>query len=237
MIYIISLLSPSFIFLAYYFNACLAHNLYITFYTYKNNFHKRIYYYQISALVFSIIIFFISLIFNNKTNFTTLQFSVSYYSNFYLGLIYFGGACVCVYIISKIIYVQSRKQEFFSFLNQSHSEKRKELITQFIRKHIMYLILFLVCYFPNNIILIVQIFSQYKICSECQYYSFVIYLMSSSCFISFLIKLSEPYMKKYLQVVIIFLQKREIKKVFYLCYLFYLLYLRYFISFILTIKN
>lgn len=208
-----SLLSPSFIFLAYYFNACLAHNLYITFYTYKNNFHKRIYYYQISALVFTILIFLISLVFNNKTHFTTLQFSVSYYSNLYLGLFYFGGGCLCIYIITKIFYVQSRKQEFFSFLNQSHSDQKKELITQFVKKHISYLVMFLVCYFPNNIILIIQIFSKYKICSQCQLYSIVIYLMSSSCLISFLIKLSEPYMKKYLQIVIVFIQKQEIRKV------------------------
>ena len=163
--------------------------------------------------MFSILIFFISLIFNNKTHFTTLQFSVSYYSNFYLGLFYFGGGCLCVYIITKIFYVQSRKQEFFSFLNQGHSEQRKELIRQFVRKHILYLVFFLVCYFPNNIILIIQIFSKYKICNECQYYSVVIYLMSSSCLISFLIKLSEPYMKKYLQIVMVFVQKREIRKV------------------------
>jgi len=144
---------------------------------------------------------------------TTIQFSVSYYSNFFLGLFYFGGVGLCFYIIAKILYVQSRKQEFFSFLNQGHSENRKELIRQFVRKHILYLISFLVCYFPNNTILFIQIFSKYKICSECQYYSFVIYLMSSSCLISFLIKLSEPYMKKYLQVIMIFLQKREIRTV------------------------
>lgn len=207
--YIISILSPVSIFLAYFFNACLAHNLYITFYTYKNDFHKRIYVYKITALVLSIVIFFISLIFNNRNNLTTVKFSVSYYPIVYLGFFYLLGGALCLYIIAKIFYVHSKKEELFYFLNQGNCQNRKELISLFLKKHISYLISFLICFFPNNIILIIQIFSYYKICNDCQYYSIVIYLMSSSCLITFMIKLTEPYMQKYLKLIVNFLYKRK----------------------------
>lgn len=201
--------------MAYYFNFCLAHNLYITFYTYKNDFHKRINVYKITALVLSIIILICSIIINHKITTTTNQFTVSFYPVFYLGVFYFAGGCACLYIIMKIIYVHSRQEEFFSFLNQGKSDTRKALISVFVKKHILYLITFLICYLPNNLILIIQIFSKYKICDMCEYYAFVVYLMSSSCLISFCIKLTEPYMQKYIKVVINFLARREFTKVNY----------------------
>lgn len=200
-------------FLAYFFNACLAHNLYITFYTYKNDYHKRIYVYKITALVLSIIVLLGSILFNNKTTVTTVQFTVAFYPLYYLGLFYFAGGCVCFFIILKIIYVHSRQEEFFSFLNQGKSEKRRNLITLFVKKQVLYLISFLICYLPNNIILLIQIFSKYRICDNCEYYAFVVYLISASSLLTFIIKLTEPYMKKYVRMVINFLTRQESKKV------------------------
>lgn len=212
-IYIISLLSPVSIFLVYYFNACLAHNLYITFYTYKNDFHKRIYYYKISALIFSLIVIIVSFLFNSLQNISTNQFSISYYPNIFIGCFYLICLSICVYIITKILYVQSKKSEFFSFLEQGKSNYKKKMIIEFVRKHISYLICFLLCYLPNNVIILIQLFSRYRICNDCFWLSFLIYLMSSSALITFLIKFTEPYMQKYTKLIIVFLKERKFTKV------------------------
>jgi len=212
-IYINSLLSPVSIFLVYYFNACLAHNLYITFYTYKNDFHKRIHYYKISALVLSLIVFILTFLFNSSQNVSTNQFSISHYPNLFIGCFYSIGLAICAYIITKIIYVQSKKSEFFSFLEQGKSDYKKKMIIQFVKKHILYLVLFLICYLPNNVIILIQLFLNYRICSDCFWLSFVIYLMSSSAFITFIIKLTEPYMRKYLKLIVVFIKERKITQV------------------------
>jgi hypothetical protein len=79
----------------------------------------------------------------------------------------------------------------------------------FIRRHIIFLILFLICYMPNNIILLVQTFSEYKICEDCGTYCFLYYIMSVSCSITFALKMTEPYMRKYFKIVAYFIFRKR----------------------------
>jgi hypothetical protein len=113
----------------------------------------------------------------------------------------------------KMIYVQSKKSEFFSFLEQGKNDNKKNIIKEFVKKHISYLLLFLICYLPNNLIILIQIFSKQRICSDCFWLSFVIYLMSSSALITFFIKFTEPYMQKYIKYIVNLIKERKVTQV------------------------
>jgi hypothetical protein len=209
---IISLISPISLFLAYYFNACIAHNLYMTFYGYKNTFDKRIYVYKTGALAGSVIILIISLLFNTGYE-KSVQFSMNYYHFAYIGLFYFSGGALMCYVLYKLFYVVNRREDFFSYLNQNPSKSKKKLITLFVKRHIFFLAIFIACYLPNNIILLLQIFMDYKICTNCNMFTWVIYIMSLSCTFSFVIKFSEPYMQKYIKAVFNFVFRKYDEKV------------------------
>lgn len=204
--YLMSLLSPISMFLTYYFNACIAHNLYVTFYTYKSNYEKRIKFYLCFAVIMIMLILTFSVISNNGVSNTTIRFTITYYTYNFLQVAYIIGLMVIIYIIFKVIYVLNRKEEFFSFLNGgSYEYQRRELIILFVRRHITFLVIFVVCYLPNNIIQVIQTFLPDKICVDCQGYSIFVYLMSLSCTFTFILKMTEPYMRKYLKTVFFYI--------------------------------
>jgi uncharacterized integral membrane protein len=166
--------------------------------------------YKIIALVGGIITILLSILFNNRQNQTSVQFTVSYYPFFFIALVYFIGGVTILYMLFKISFVIRTRGSFFNFLNSGEADSaRKNVISLFVQRHIGFIFTFLCCYVPNNIILLMQIFMSYKICVNCSYYSVCLYLMSLSCTISFIIKLTEPYMQKYIKVVINFLFRKE----------------------------
>jgi hypothetical protein len=213
--YVISLLSPVAMFLAYFFNACIAHNLYITFYAYKNTFNKRIYVYKIGALVGAIIVFIISILLNNRVSDKNEYFTVRYYPFYFIAGLYFVGGIIMVYMIFKTLYVIRKKEEFMSLLNRdensSSEDVRRNILYLFIKRHILFLILFIICYAPNNVVLLVQFFTPYKICFDCNYFSIFVYAMSLSCTFSFVLKLTEPYMQKYIKLIINFILRKQMQ--------------------------
>jgi hypothetical protein len=213
--YLVSLLSPVAIFLSYFFNACIAHNLYITFYGYKNTYGKRIYVYKIGALVGSVFVLLLSLIFNFGSYDKTDLLSVKFYPLFYLGLIYLAGAAVGVYMVWKILFILKKKNDFFNFLNKDNpeNEQRLNVLDTFIKRHLTFIVSFLICYMPNNILILIQLFSWYKICLDCSPFAISVYLMSLSCTVSFVLKMSEPYMVKYVKLVFNYLFRRDVLKV------------------------
>jgi hypothetical protein len=210
--YLVSLLSPVAMFLAYFFNACIAHNLYITFYGYKNTYGKRIYVYKIGALVGSVFVFILSLLFNHGSYDKTEQISVKFYPLFYLGLIYLIGGLIGVYMLIRILFVIKKKNDFFNMINKDDpdNEERINVLTIFIKRHISFIISFLICYGPNNIIILIQLFSWYKICYDCDTLAISVYLMSLSCTITFVLKMSEPYMMRYFKLVFNYVFRKEV---------------------------
>lgn len=208
--YTISLISPIALFLTYYFNACVAHNLYMTFYTYKNNYLKRLKKYYLGAISGILVVLFFSLIFNHNEHRTTIRFSLTYYNYHFIRVIYFFGLLAIIYIVSTIVYILNRRNDFFQSLkDETYETHKKTLIILFVKRHITFLCIFLVCYMPNNIILLIQTFSDYKICNNCESFCFLYYIMSISCSITFTLKMTEPYMQKYIKIVAYFVLRKK----------------------------
>lgn len=203
--YFISLLSPITLFMTYYFNACIAQNLAITFVAYKNNYHKRIQYYKYFSMITCGILLILAVIFNENKNVSSVQFAVNYYNFFYIGMFYFFMLLILLYIIHKLIFIIQNRNQFSSTLVTNQEELNA--INKFILQHTLFLIFFLICYVPNNIIQVIQIFTKEKIISidwdsRNNFYVIFLYLLSASCLISFLIKLTDPYMVKYIGVAL-----------------------------------
>lgn len=203
LMYFISLLSPLTLFLVYYFNACIAQNIAITFIAYKNNYHKRIEYYKVFACITSFFLLVLAIFFNNNRNETSIQFSVNYYSFFYIGLFYTFLLIIMVYVIFKLLFIIKNRNQFTS----SVFKNRNELvaINSFICQHTTYIVFFIICYLPNNIIQLSQIFMTEKIIdidleNRNYIFSFFIYILSASSIISLILKLNDPYMRKYIGV-------------------------------------
>jgi hypothetical protein len=83
----------------------------------------------------------------------------------------------------------------FSIILEGIIDKKKEILNLFIKKQITFLTFFVLCYLPNNIIVLAEVIFKTRISSKDL--SFVIYLLSLSCLISIIIKLTDPYTKKY----------------------------------------
>ena len=206
--WIISLLSPIGLFITYFFACCIAHNLYCTFHNYKNDFDIRSKKYKIYALTMGIFIFFASIIFNkHKTSMTNVKYSMEYYPPFLVIFLYLLGTIAMIYIVIKTIFVIKKKGSFLKFMfKNSQNEKdsfQHQIIALFISRHLLFCYVFIGLFIPNNFVMLLQSFSTNKICTNCNNYSFMIYLISLSCTVDFCIKITEPYTKKYISLLLI----------------------------------
>ena len=206
--WLISLLSPIGLFITYFFACCIAHNLYCYFHNYKNDYDIRLKKYKIYALTMGIIIFFTSLVFNkHKSSMTNVKYSMEYFPSWLVIFLYLLGAIAMVYILIKTIFVIKKKGSFLKFMfkntqNESDNFQHK-IVATFISRHLFFCYFFIGIYIPNNFVIILQSFSNEKICKNCSRYSFMIYLISLSCTVDFTIKVTEPYMKKYISLLLI----------------------------------
>lgn len=216
--WLISIISPLGLFIVYFFTGCIAQNLYCTFHNYKNDFDQRMQKYKIYAAVFGVIVLLSSVIFNeNNVSNTGVKFALKYYPQWFIALLYFAGALGMIFIIIKTLFVVKKKTSFFSFMSKNTSndtdDLRHTVVSLFISRHLMFCYVFIICFLPNNFILILQIFVSVKVCNDCRVYSFMIYLISLSCTFSFVIKMTEPYMKKYIKVVFsLFTRKKSVEQ-------------------------
>ena len=206
--WIISLLSPIGLFITYFFACCIAHNLYCTFHNYKNDFDIRSKKYKIYALTMGIFIFFASIIFNkHNTSMTNVKYSMEYFPPWLVIFLYLLGTCAMIYIIIKTIFVIKKKGSFLKFMfKNSQNEKdsfQHQIVALFISRHLLFCYVFIGLFIPNNFVMILQSFSTSKICTNCNGYSFMIYLISLSCTVDFCIKISEPYTQKYISLLLI----------------------------------
>ena len=205
--WIISLLSPIGLFITYFFACCIAHNLYCTFHNYKNDFDMRLQKYKIYALAMGIIIFFLSLVFNKHNSaMTNVKYSMAYFPSWLVVFLYFLGAYAMIYIIIKTIFVIKKKGSFLKFMFKNSQNERDnfqhQIVALFISRHLLFCYVFIGLFVPNNFIIFLQTFNDTKICKNCSKYSFMIYLISLSCTVDFCIKITEPYMKKYISLLL-----------------------------------
>ena len=206
--WIISLLSPIGLFITYFFACCIAHNLYCTFHNYKNDFDMRLKKYKIYASTMGIFIFFLSFIFNkHNSSMTNVKYSMEYFPSWLVVFLYFLGAYAMVYIIIKTIFVIKKKGSFLKFMfKNTQNEKdnfQHQIVALFISRHLLFCYVFIGLFIPNNFVIFLQAFNDTKICKNCSRYSFMIYLISLSCTVDFCIKITEPYMKKYISLLLI----------------------------------
>lgn len=212
--WIISLLSPIGLFITYFFACCISHNLYCTFHNYKNDFEIRLKKYKIYALTMGIIIFLLSLIFNkHNSSMTNVKYSMEYFPSWLVLFLYFLGAYAMIYILIKTIFVIKKKGSFLKFMfKNTQNEKdnfQHQIVALFISRHLLFCYVFIGLYIPNNFVIILQSFTDTKICTNCSGYSFMIYLISLSCTVDFCIKITEPYMKKYINLLLITFFRRK----------------------------
>ena len=205
--WIISLISPIGLFITYFFACCIAHNLYCTFYNYKNDFDIRLKKYKIYAATMGTFIFLFSIIFNkHNSSMTNVKYSMEYFPSWLVIFLYLLGAVAMIYIIIKTIFVIKKKGNFLKFMfKNSQNEKdnfQHQIVALFISRHLLFCYVFIGLYIPNNFIFILQSFTETKICKNCSGYSFMIYLISLSCTVDFCIKITEPYMKKYFSLLL-----------------------------------
>jgi len=113
-LYVVSFIGPIALAITYWFNYCLADNLYITFYWYKNTYPTRIYFYKTVSYIIIVAIFVFSFMFHQSRRPGNL-FLVDYYGDFYLGIFYLLGFIVNIFIIMKIYHIIYRKEADFVF--------------------------------------------------------------------------------------------------------------------------
>ena len=94
-------------------NACLAHNIYITFKDYKKSYSKRIIFYKYSALILCGVVLILTLfnlnfikISRNDENFTFLL-----YNKGFILIFYFSGFATICYILHKIYYIVMKNDD------------------------------------------------------------------------------------------------------------------------------
>ena len=214
-IWFLSLLSPIGLFITYIFACFIAHNLYCTFHNYRNDFYIRIKKYKIYSLTVGIFIFLLSLFFNKSNSLmTSVKYSMEFFPSWMIIALYLLGAFVMIYIFIKTIFVIKKKGSFMKFMFkniQSENDNfQHQIVAIFISRHLLFCYVFIGLYLPNNFIMLLQAFSKEKICTNCNGFAFSIYLISLSCIVDFCIKISEPYMKKYISLLLsTFFRKKD----------------------------
>ena len=193
---------------------CIAHNLYCTFHNIKNDFDLRLKRYKIYALVIGIIILLFSIICNKHNSpMTSVKYSMEYFQPWLAIILYLFGLYSIIYILLKTIFVIQNKGSFLKFMYKSSQNEKDnfqhQIVAIFISRHLLFCFVFVGIYLPNNFVFIYQSFSDNKICSNCSNYSFMIYLISLSCTIDFLIKITEPYTKSYIKLLLTTFFKKQ----------------------------
>ena len=206
-IWFLSLISPIGLFITYMFACFIAHNLYCTFHNYKNDFYIRINKYKIYCITIGTFVFLLCLFFqNSNSSENSVKYNLAFYPSWLVISLYFLGAFAMIYIFIKTIFVIKKKGSFMKFMFKNiKSEKdnlQHQVVAIFISRHLLFCYVFIGLYLPNHFIVLYQAFSKEKICNNCSGFSFSIYLISLSCTVDFCIKISEPYMKKYISLLL-----------------------------------
>ena len=206
-IWFLSLISVVGLFITYIFACFIAHNLYCTFHNYKNDFNIRISKYKIYCVTIGTFVFLLCLFFqNSNSSANSVKYNLAFFPSWLVISIYFLGAYAMIYIFIKTIFVIKKKGSFLKFMfkniKNEYDNLQHQIVAIFISRHLLFCYVFIGLYLPNHFIVLYQAFSKEKICNNCSGFSFSIYLISLSCTVDFCIKITEPYMKKYISLLL-----------------------------------
>ena len=214
---IITMLNPLIILCIYYWSACITHNLYVTYYNYSHNIDKRIKFYKYLLFIISVA-FYLYTLFNihyNDSQLLSKSFTfISNYTISFLEFFYICGFFMIIYIIIKLYYILSKKEDFISVHeyqeNEERNEKIKNIFNSVISRNISFICYFLITFTPTTIIMIIKYFLG-KTKLQCYYIDYiVIMLISFNGTFLFFVRLFDPLMRNFL--LNLFLFNREFIK-------------------------
>ena len=214
---IITMLNPLIILCIYYWSACIAHNLYVTYYNYSHNIDKRIKFYKYLLFIISVA-FYLYTLFNihyNDSQLLSKSFTfISNYTISFLEFFYICGFFMIIYIIIKLYYILSKKEDFISVHeyqeNEERNEKIKNIFNSVISRNISFICYFLITFTPATIIMIIKYYLG-KTKLKCYYIDYiVIMLISFNGTFLFFVRLFDPLMRNFL--LNLFLFNREFIK-------------------------
>ena len=211
---IIAMLNPLIILCIYYWSACITHNLYVTYYNYSHNMDKRIKFYKYLLFIISVV-FYLYTLFNihyNDSQLLSKSFTfISNYTISFLEFFYICGLFMIIYIMIKLYYVLSKKEDFISVNeyqeNEERNEKIKNIFNSVISRNISFVCYFLITFTPTNIIMIIK-YLLGKTKFHCYYIDYiVIMLISFNGTFLFFVRLFDPLMRNF--ILNLFLFNRE----------------------------
>jgi hypothetical protein len=192
-------ISPSLVFLVYYLNICVLHNLHNTF-SMTSNYHTRIKKYLTFAILISIILLIISIAYSKKNNL---------YANDFLEIYYGIGFIVMIVFSYRVVYLLFSREAYFSlFAGTWNQINKKGLLVKLFNRHLTFCIFFCFCFLLNNLI---QLIKEYKPLAADSILSYIsVYMISLSTVFTFLNKFSESSMQKYYNKIFFFLSRNKV---------------------------
>ena len=214
---IITMLNPLIILCIYYWSACITHNLYVTYYNYSHNMDKRIKFYKYLLFIISVVFYLYTLFNIHYNDSQLLSKSFTFLSNYtisFLEFFYISGFFMIIYIMIKLYYVLSKKEDFISVNeyqdNEERNKKIKHIFNSVISRNISFVCYFLITFTPTNIIMIIKYFLGKKK-FQCYYIDYiVIMLISFNGTFLFFVRLFDPLMRNF--IFNLFLFNREFIK-------------------------
>ena len=202
---IITMFNPLIIFFIYYWSACLAHNLYVTYYNYIHNINRRIKFYKY-LLFISGLIFYIYILLNiqyNDSPIMSKNFSlISNYKKSFIDIFYIFGILMIIYIIIKIYYILNKKEDFISVNEYQEEQERKEqiknLFNSVVIRNVSFFIYFILAFLPHNITMLCKYLFPYANIKTYLIDLLTIILISFSGIFIFCIRLMDPLMRAFL---------------------------------------
>jgi hypothetical protein len=201
---------PTVVFLLYFFNACVSHNLYLTYYDYKKGYEKRFLAYKYLAVISGFLIYIFTLFSIDMSNYyypfgndrQADAFSFTLYNKKFVALFYIGCLILTGYILRNIYYIKivSHELEPFSFEESATpgNNIQQMLIESMIKRHIISLTFFSAIFLPNNIYMILRVAS---IEPDSYFVDTLLSLflcgISFSSTFTFVLKFTDPYIQKY----------------------------------------
>ena len=201
-IIVISIINPVFHFFIYFWNCCLVHNIYVTYYNYKKSLEKRIKFYKYQGVIYSLIVLFITFFnvqFETKNILSqTFSFSKVYNVN-YITLYYLITLIFQAYMIYNIYYIFKKDTDILILsIDDTRNNTIKKLFKQLITRHLIFIIYFLIANLPMTICMIIRTIFNYDNFESFYLNFFCMSLISLYGLLIFGIKFTDPVMRQFL---------------------------------------